>query len=78
MPDVDDPDDVGLIIDGEEHAIRMWTATIVEDANRLIWIEAFRRYPASFWMLIERENRSLEAVEPARALAWRALDDPQI
>jgi hypothetical protein len=77
-PDVDDPDDVGAFIDGEEHAIRMRTATVVENTNRLIGIEALRRPLASFWVLIERKNRLFETVEPRRALAWRSLDDPEI
>ena len=53
-PDVDDSNNVGAFIDREEHAINMRTATVVEDTNRMIWVEAFRRYPASFGVLIER------------------------
>lgn len=44
----------------------------------MIGIEAFKCYPASLWMLLERKNRVFETVEPGRALAWRALDQPQI
>ena len=70
--------DLGALIDCEKHAINMRTATVVEDANRLIRVEAFRRDPASSWVLLERKNRLLETVEPRRALAWRTFDQPQI
>ena len=77
-PDVHDPDDVGAFIDGEEHAIRMRTATVVENTNRLIGIEGLKRHPASFWVLIERKNRLFETVEPRRAQAGRSLGDPEV
>ena len=77
-PDVEDTNDVGALVDGEEHAIDVRAATEIEDANRLIWIETLRHYRASFWIQAQRENRFLETVEPCSALAWRSLDDPQI
>jgi hypothetical protein len=67
--DVDDMNDLGALIDREKHAINVRAATVVEDANRLIRVEAFRCYPVSLWECLERRSRSFETVEPGRALA---------
>lgn len=78
MPNVHHAHELGALIDCEEHTVNVGATTVVEDANRLISVEALWRYPESPWKLLERENCPLETIEPGRALAWGPLDDPQV
>jgi hypothetical protein len=63
-PNVHNAHDFGGLIDREEHAVNARAPAVVESANWLIRVEALWRYSESLWDLLQRENCSLETVEP--------------
>lgn len=77
-PNVYNAYEPGCLIDREEHAVNVRAAAVVEDSHWLLRVQALRRYPASFWKLLQRKDRPLQTVEPRCALAWRSIGDPEV
>jgi hypothetical protein len=65
-------------IDPEQQPIHVPGTPIVEYAHRTLGVATLRREWTPLWMLIERKNGVLEAIEPRCALMRSAPYDPEV
>ena len=69
---------VGIVIDREEDAIRVWLPAVAQYPNWLIRIDGLRCNGTALRVLLEGKNGALETVEPFGALLRRPRHDPEV
>ena len=77
-PHMHHADDFGAVVDREEDTVHVRLSAVAENPNRIVRIDALGCNRRPIWMLVQCENRALEAVEPSRTLLRCALDHPEV
>ena len=67
----------GIVVDRKESAVRFRLPPVRQYSDRMIGVEALGD-GTPLRMLVQRQHRPFETVEPPGTLLRRTIDDPQV